>query len=98
MINLRNFGDLGILIAATLIGEKENKNGSLSLWQLGNTENVILSKAMHDQDMDAPDSPSRVHVTGHANYLVTVAKGCRDEEQFTDVTLHCQEGKLLAHR
>ena len=35
---------------------------------------------------------------GHHSYLVSIAKLCKENGLFTDVTILCDDGKLLAHK
>ena len=35
---------------------------------------------------------------GHHSYLVSIAKLCKENGLFTDVTILCDDGKLVAHR
>ena len=35
---------------------------------------------------------------GHHNYIVSIAKLCKENGLFTDVTILCDDGKLLAHK
>ena len=35
---------------------------------------------------------------GHHSYIVSIARLCKQNGLFTDVTLQCDDGKLLAHR
>lgn len=35
---------------------------------------------------------------GHNNYIVSIAQLCQESGLFTDVTLHCDDGNLVAHR
>ena len=35
---------------------------------------------------------------GHHSYIVSIARLCKENGLFTDVTLQCDDGKLLAHR
>ena len=35
---------------------------------------------------------------GHHNYIVSIAKLCKENGLFTDVTIFCDDGILLAHR
>ena len=35
---------------------------------------------------------------GHHSYIVSIAKLCKENGLFTDVTIMCDDGKLLAHR
>ncbi len=44
-----------------------------------------------------PDRPP-VIFAGHNTYLMSVTKVCREAEQFVDVALRCDDGKLLAHK
>ena len=35
---------------------------------------------------------------GHHNYIVSIAKLCKENNLFTDVVILCDDGKLVAHR
>ena len=35
---------------------------------------------------------------GHNTYLMSVTKFCRESEQFVDVAIRCDDGKLSAHK
>ena len=35
---------------------------------------------------------------GHHSYIVSIAKLCKENGLFTDVTILCDDGKLLAHK
>ena len=35
---------------------------------------------------------------GHHSYIVSIAKLCKENGLFTDVTIMCDDGKLVAHR
>ena len=35
---------------------------------------------------------------GHHSYIVSIAKLCKENGLFTDVTILCDDGKLAAHR
>ena len=35
---------------------------------------------------------------GHHSYIVSIAKLCKENGLFTDVTIMCDDGKLKAHR
>jgi hypothetical protein len=44
-----------------------------------------------------PDRPP-VIFAGHNTYLMSVTKFCRETEQFVDVEIRCDDGKLSAHK
>ena len=40
------------------------------------------------------------HIQGHHNhsYIVSIAKLCKENGLFTDVTILCDDGKMLVHK
>ena len=39
-----------------------------------------------------------INLQGHHSYIVSIAKLCKENGLFTDVTILCDDGKLLAHK